>query len=154
MIEAVLLGAPVPASLETIAFVVLSFVPAVVAVTATEKVQDDPRLGEAVKVPPDKPRLLLPAIAVMVPLPQEPVMFGVAAMTSPAGRLSVKPTPVRPLVVLGLSIVNVNVLMAFSGMLAGLNAFVIVGLKGIGFTVTTIGDDGGLVHPFVVVVTV
>jgi hypothetical protein len=42
---AVLLVAPVPASIEVIAFVVLSFVPAVVPLTATVKVQDDPAAG-------------------------------------------------------------------------------------------------------------
>jgi hypothetical protein len=152
--EAVLLVAPVPDSVEIIALVVLSFVPAVVPVTATVNMQADPGAGEAVNVPPDKPTLLLPAIAVIVPLPHEPVTFGVAATTSPAGRLSVNPTPVRPLVVFELPIVKLNVLIEFSGILAGLNAFVIVGLTGTGLTVTTVAADGALVQPLVVAVTV
>ena len=151
---AVLLGAPVPASVEIMALVVLSFAPAVVAVTATEKVQADPSVGEAVNVPPDKPTLLLPATAVIVPLPHVPVTFGLAATTNPAGRLSVNPTPLRPLVVFGLLIVKLKVLFEFSGILAGLNAFAIVGLTETGLTVTTVAADGALVHPLVVVVTV
>lgn len=152
--EAVLLGVPVPASVEIMALVVLSFVPAVVAVTATEKVQVDPGPGEAVNVPPDRPRLLLPAVAVMIPVPHDPVTFGFAATTTPVGRLSVNPTPLRPLFVFGLLIVKLRALLEFGGILAGLNAFVIVGLTGTELTVTTVAADGALVHPFVVVVTV
>jgi hypothetical protein len=154
VIAAVLLVAPVPASLEVIALVVFSFVPEVVPFTPTVKVQVEPAAGEAVNVPPDRLTLLLPAIAVIVPLPHEPVTFGVGATTSPAGRLSVNPTPLRPLVVFGLLIVKLNVLMEFSGILAGLNAFVIVGLTGTGLTVTTVAADAALVQPFVVAVTV
>jgi hypothetical protein len=151
---AVLLVAPVPASLEVIALVVFSFVPEVVPFTPTVKVQIEPAAVEAVNVPPDRLTLLLPDVAVIVPLPHEPVTFGVVATTSPAGRLSVNPTPLRPLVVFGLLIVKLNVLMEFSGILAGLNAFVIVGLTGTGLTVTTVAADAALVQPFVVAVTV
>jgi hypothetical protein len=152
--DAVLLVAPIPTSVEVIALVVLSFVPAVVPVTAIVKIQFEPAAGEAVNVPPDRLTLLLPAVAVIVPLPHEPVTFGVAATTSPAGRLSVNPTPLRPLVVFGLLMVKLNALLEFNGILVGLNDFVIVGLLGSGFTVTVVAADGALVQPFVVAVTV
>jgi hypothetical protein len=151
---AVLLAAPVPTSVEAIALVVLSFVPAVIPVTVTEKVQEDPAAGEAVNVPPVRPTLPLPAVAVMIPLPHEPVTFGVAATTNPAGKLSANPTPLRPVVVFGLLIVKLNVLLEFNGMLVGLNDLVSVGLTGSGFTVTVVAAEGALVQPLVVAVTV
>ena len=152
--DAVLLVAPVPASVDVTALVVLSLVPAVVPVTATLKVQADPGVGDAANVPPDKLTFVLPGVAVMAPLPHEPVTFGDAATTSPAGKLSLKPTPLRPVVVFGLLIVKLNVLVELSGIVVGLKALVMVGLAGNGLTVTTIDADGALVHPFVVVVTV
>jgi hypothetical protein len=133
---------------------VLFLVPAVVPVTVTEKVHDDPAAGDAVNVPPDRLKLLLPAIAVIVPLPQEPVTFGVAATTNPPGKLSVKPTPPSVLVVFGLLMVKLNVLLEFNAMLVGLNALVIVGVTGRGFTVTVVAAEGALVQPLVVAVTV
>jgi len=152
--DAVLLVDPVPASIEIIALVVLSFVPAVVPFTATVNVQEDPAAGAAVIVAPDRLTLLLPAVAVKVPLPHEPVTLGVDATTTPAGKLSTKPTPLRPLVVFGLLIVKLKVLVAFRGMLVGLNDLVTVGLTGGGFTVTVIAADAALVQLPVVVVTV
>ena len=151
---AVLLVAPVPTSDEVIAFVVLSFVPAVVPFTATVNVQDDPAAGEAVSVPLDKLTLVLPAVAVIVPAPHEPVTLGVAATTKPAGRLSTNPTPLRPLVVFGLLIVKLRVLLEFNGMFVGLNDLVTVGLTGSGFTVTIVAAEGVLVQPLAVAVTV
>jgi len=70
---------------------------------------------------------LLPAVAVVTPLPQEPVTLGVAATTTPPGKLSVKPTPLSELTVFGLVMVKVNVLLAFNTTLIGLNALMIVG---------------------------
>src|SRR2546423_232463 len=102
---AVLLVVPVPPSVELTAPVVLLLLPAVVPVTSTENVHVDPAVGDAVSVPPDRLMLLLAAVAVIVPLPQEPVTLGVAATTTPAGRLSVNATPLRVLKVLGLVIV-------------------------------------------------
>ena len=90
------------------------FTPAVVPVTATEKVQDDPAAGDAVSVPPDRLMLPLPAVAVIVPLPQEPVIFGVVATTTPAGRLSVKATPLNATLVFGLVMVKLSVLFVFT----------------------------------------
>ena len=54
----------------------------------------------------------------------------------------------------GFANVKVRDVVPFSGMLAELNAFAIVGLTGTGLTVTTVAADGALVHPLVVVVTV
>src|SRR6476659_8330523 len=125
---AVLLVEPVPTSLELIAPVVFIFVPAVVPVTATVNVHADEAAGEAVSVAPDKLTLLPPAVAVIVPLPHEPVTLGVAATTIPAGKLSTKPTPLRPVVAFGFVIVKLKVLLAFNGTLVGLNDLVIVGL--------------------------
>src|SRR5437660_378242 len=82
-----------PPSVDVTAFVVLLFVPAVVPVTLTENVHDEPAPGDAVSVPPDKLIEPLPATAVIVPAPQEPARpFGVET-TRPAGRVSVKATP-------------------------------------------------------------
>src|SRR6266852_5896296 len=124
---AVLLTAPVPPSVELTAPVVLLLLPAVVPVTSTEKVHDEPAAGDAVSVPPDKLMVLLPAVAVIVPLPQEPVTLGVAATTTPAGKLSVKPTPLSALAVFGLVMVKLNVLVAFNAMLVGLKPLLMVG---------------------------
>src|SRR6266853_1481650 len=125
--SAVLLVAPVPPSVEVTAPVVLLLSPAVVPVTSTEKVHEEPAAGEAVKVPPDRLMVLLPAVAVIVPLPQEPVTLGVAATTRPAGKLSVNATPLRALAVFGLVMVKLSVLLAFNAMLVGLKALLIVG---------------------------
>jgi hypothetical protein len=124
---AVLLVAPVPPSVEVIAPVVLLLLPALVPVTSTEKVHVDPAAGDAVSVPPDRLMVLLPAVAVIVPLPQEPVTFGVAATTTPAGKLSVKPTPLRALAVFGLVMVKLSVLLVFNATVVGLKALLIVG---------------------------
>ena len=124
---AVLLVVPVPPSVDVIALVVLLFVPAVVPVTFTENVQDDPTAGEAARVPPLKLTLPLPATAVMVPAPQVPDRpFGVAT-TSPADRVSVKATPLSVLAVLGLVTVNDNEVLPFSGMLDVPNTLLTVG---------------------------
>lgn len=124
---AVLLVVPVPPSVELIAPVVLDLVPALVPVTSAEKVHDDPAAGDAVRVPPDRLIMPLPATAVIVPLPQVPVTLGVAATATPAGRVSVKATPLRALAVLGLVMVKLSVLLAFSAMLVGLKALLMVG---------------------------
>jgi hypothetical protein len=118
---------PVPPSVEVTLPEVLFLVPAVVPVTSTEKVQEEPAAGDAVSVPPDKLIVLLPAVAVIVPLPHEPVILGVAATTSPAGRVSLKPTPLSALAVFGLVMVKPRVLLAFNAMLVGLKALLIVG---------------------------
>jgi hypothetical protein len=88
---------PVPPSLEVTAPVTLFFSPADVPVTFTENVHE----LLAASLAPDKLIRLLPAVAVMVPPAQLPVSpFGVDT-TSPAGSVSVKPTPVKDVVVFG-----------------------------------------------------
>ncbi len=70
---------PVPPSFELTVPVVLFLLPAVVPFTSTEKVHDEPAPGDAVNVPPDRLMVLLPAVAVIVPLPQEPVTLYVGS---------------------------------------------------------------------------
>src|SRR5712671_306998 len=117
---------PVPPSVE-VTWTLLFFTPAVVPVTLTENVQEEPAAGDAVSVPPDKLTLPLPATAVMVPLPQDPVSpFGVAS-TRPAGRVSVKATPLSATFVFGFVMVKLNEVDPFNGMLAAPKDLVIVG---------------------------
>jgi hypothetical protein len=123
---AVLLVVPVPPSVEVMAPVVLLLLPALVPVTFTEKVQDDPAAGDAASVPLDRVMVLLPAVAVIVP-PQVPVNPLGVATTRPAGRLSVNATPANPLVVLGFTMVKLSVLAPFNGTLAGAKALLMVG---------------------------
>ena len=112
---------PVPPSVE-LTVTELFFTPAVVPVTLTETVQ----LALAAKVPADKLTDPEPAAAVAVP-PQLLVKFGVEAITNPAGKLSLKATPVRARLVLGFWMVNVSEVVPFNGMLAAPNALVIDG---------------------------
>jgi hypothetical protein len=114
---------PVPPSVDVTLPVVLFFVPPVVPVTFTEKVQE---LLVAI-VPADKLRALVPAVAVIVPLPQVPVKpFGVET-TNPAGSVSVKATPESAVVVLLFWMVKLSDVEPFSGMLAAPNALLITG---------------------------
>ena len=60
----------------------------------------------------------------IVPAPQEPVRpFGVE-ITSPAGNVSLKPTPVSAVVVLLFWMVKLRLVEPFSGMLAAPNALI------------------------------
>src|SRR5205085_2193676 len=80
----------------------LVFAPELVPVTLAEKVHEAP----AARVAAERLMLPLPAVAVMVPPPHEPLRpFGVLT-TRPAGRVSVKATPVSCAPALGLVIVN------------------------------------------------
>ena len=117
---------PVPPSVE-VTWTLLFFTPAVVPVTLTENVQEEPAAGDAVSVPPDKLTLPLPATAVMVPLPQDPVSPLGVATTKPAGRLSVKATPLSATLVFGFAMVKLSEVEPFSGMLAAPKDLVIVG---------------------------
>jgi len=101
----------VPPSVElTCTLLLLS--PAVVPCTFTETAQE----ALAANVPPDKASEPDPAAAVAVP-PHVLVRFGVAAITSPAGRLSVNDSPVRLTFVLGLLMLMVSDVVPFSGIL-------------------------------------
>jgi hypothetical protein len=78
-------------------------------------------------VPPDKLTVFVPAVAVMVPAPHDPVNpFGVAT-TKPAGKVSLKATPLRLCVELLFWIVKVRLVEPFNGMLAAPNALMMIG---------------------------
>ncbi len=104
---------PVPPSKQLTVLVVLTCAPAVIPVTLTEKVHEEPAAGAAVNVPPDKltvdgtPGGLLIAV-VIVPLPHEPVTV-VDANFSPPGKVSENTMPLRPVAILGLVRVKLNV---------------------------------------------
>ena len=117
---------PVPPSVE-VTCTELFFNPAVVPVTSTEKLHVDPAVGDAVNVPPDRLMLPLAAVAVIVPLPHDPVTFGGVATTTPDGKLSVNATPLSATPVFGLVMLKLNVLLAFNGMLVGLNDLIMLG---------------------------
>lgn len=114
---------PVPPSSDVTFPVVLFFAPAVVPVTFTENVHE----LLAAMVPPLRLMALLPAAALIVPLPHEPARpFGVAT-TRPAGRVSLKPTPVSAVATLGSVMVKLRLVVPFSGMLAAPKALTMVG---------------------------
>ena len=127
----------------------LFFVPTLVAVTATEKEQE----LEAARVNAVMPIVLPPALAVILPAQLPLRLFGVPT-TRPDGKLSVAETLFNVNAEFGFANVKVSDVVPFSGILAGLNAFEIVGLTGTELTVTTVAADGALVHPLVVDVTV
>jgi len=104
---------PFPASVEVTALVVLFFVPVVVSVTFTAKLQE----ALAAKLAPARVMLLDAAAAVSVPPPQLPVRPFGAATTCPAGRASVKPIPLREALAFGFARLNVSDVMPFSGTL-------------------------------------
>ena len=95
--------------------------PAAVPVTFTENVQEP----AAAMVPPE--RLTDEADVVMVPVPQDPVRPLGLGTARPAGRVSVKATPVSATVALGLVMVKLSVVVAFNGILAAPNAFAMEG---------------------------
>ena len=127
----------------------LFFVPTLVPVTATEKEQE----LEAARVNAVMPIVLPPALAAILPV-QLPFRLLGLATSRPDGKVSVAETLFNVNAEFGFAKVKVSVVVPFSGILAGLNAFAIVGLTGTGLTVTTVADDGALMHPLVVVVTV
>ena len=122
---AVLLVVPVPPSVEVMAPVVLSASPAAVPVTLTLSVQDK----FLVTLAPERLITPVPAVAVTVP-PQVFVTPGTAATTKVPvveGSVSLNATPLKSTVAFGLVIVNVRLVVPFSGMLAAPKAFAIVG---------------------------
>lgn len=110
---------PVPPSVELTVLVVLTCAPALMPVMLTENVHDDPAAGDAASVPPDKltvegdPGGLL-IVAVIVPLPHEPVTV-VEASFNPPGNVSVNAIPLNALVVFGLVTVKLRVSDWFNG---------------------------------------
>jgi len=118
--EAVL---PVPPLAELTVPVVLEKMPAAVPFTFTDSVQ----LPEVGTVAPESEMLPEAAVAVAVPLQVLANPFGVAT-TRPAGRESVKATPVSATVFAeGLVMVKVRALLAFKPIDTGLNALLIEG---------------------------
>jgi hypothetical protein len=114
-------GLPGGASLELTGEVVLTLVPALVAVTLTEIVQEADPASDA----PDRPAELPPAVAAMVP-PHDPDRpFGVAT-TNPAGNVSVNATPVM-VVVAALVMVKLSDVLPPRGTDAAPKASLIVG---------------------------
>src|SRR5262249_25180274 len=112
---------PVPPSFD-VTCTLLIFTPAAVPWTSTDTMHE----ALAASVPPD--RLAEPArpTAVIEP-PQVLVAFGVEATTNPAGKLSVKPRPVRVTVVLGFWIVNVKEVVPFNGIWSAPKLLVMAG---------------------------
>jgi hypothetical protein len=100
-------------------------VPAALAVTFSETVQE----ALFATVPPVSKIVPLPAIAVAVPPHVLVRPLGVFT-TSPAGRLSVKATPLSGGAVFGLLIVKVSEAVPLAFMDAGPNALLIVGGNG------------------------
>src|SRR5262245_19451473 len=88
----------------------LFFVPAVVPVTSTLKVQ----LLLVESVAPERLMAPLLGVAVIVPPPQLPIRFEVDATVNPAGSVSVKPTPFKLDVALLLVMVKVRPVVPLS----------------------------------------
>jgi hypothetical protein len=105
---------PVPPSVDVTAPVVLFFAPAVVPVTFKWKLQ----LLPAGRVPPDRLITLLPAVAVIVPVPQLPTNPLGVEMIRPAGSVSVNPTPEKLCVALLFWMLKSKSIVPFSGILA------------------------------------
>ena len=119
---AVLLVLPAPVSAELMAPVVLDLVPADVPVTFT------PMEHEPIEasVPPVKLMVLEPAVSDTVPVHVVLAPLGVDT-TKPAGRLSVKVTPVSAKLEFGLLMLNVKLVEPFSGIVAAPKALLMVG---------------------------
>ena len=100
--------------------------PAWELVTPMLKVQDAPGSSAAPVNDTEDPA----AVAAIVPPPQEPDNpFGVLT-TMPAGRLSVKPAPVRAIPELGFVRVKLSALVPSVTMVDGVNDAAIVGAAG------------------------
>jgi hypothetical protein len=114
---------PFPASVEVTALVTFFCAPLVAPKTFTAKVQE----AAAARPAPDRLTLFEPAAAVMDPPPQVPVnAFGVDTV-SPAGRVSVKPIPLKEIELLGFDRLNVSVVLPFNATLGAPKAFEMVG---------------------------
>ena len=113
---------PVPPSFE-VTWTALFFWPAAVPVTLTVMVQ----LPDGARVAPVRLTKEDPATAVTAPPPHPPVSPLALATTSPAGRLSVKSTPVSERVLLGLATVKLRVVLPPTGIDTAPNDFTIVG---------------------------
>ena len=113
---------PVP-PLSELTVTLLFLTPAVRPVTLTLKLQEAPpaRLASANWTNE------LPAVAVIVPPPQDPISpLGVATI-SPTGRLSTKPTVDKAAVAFGLLSVKLRLVVLFNGTLAAPKTLVMLG---------------------------
>jgi hypothetical protein len=100
---------PLPPWVEVTALVLLFCEPVAVARTLSVKAQVAPAASAAA----DKLTLFDPAAAVIVPPPQLPARPLGVATSRPAGRVSVKPIPVREDPALGLDRLKVRVVVSF-----------------------------------------
>jgi hypothetical protein len=133
---------PVPPLVELTVPVVLTLLPAVLAVTSTFTSQLAPGVAIA---PPLRLIELAPAVGEYVP-PQVLPEFGVVATTTPDGNVSLTPTPVSPTVLAaGLVMVMVSVEVPPTAMLVGANTLVMVG----GDTAANVAEAVRPVPPFV-----
>ncbi len=121
---------PATVSFEVTGLVVFIFVPGVEPVTFAEKVHElsAPNVAPVRLTEPD------PAVAVMLPPPQEPVNPLGVATAKPAGKVSAKPTPLSGPSTFGLAIVKLKLVVPPVGMVAAPKALLMVG----GFGVVTV----------------
>ena len=133
-------GVPGPPSFEVTTLVVLFFIPAIPPANCTLKLHESP----PERLTPDRPTVsLIGSRAGAVPL-QSPI--GVADRKRPGGRLSVNPIPVSVTFgAFGFLIINVSVVIPFSGMLLAPNIFVMLG----GATTVVVAVEVFPVPPFV-----
>lgn len=93
--------------------------------TFTLKVHD----ADAARLAPERETLVLPAAAVIVPPPQEPVSPLGVAIVSPDGKVSVKPIPDSAVDALGLVMVKLRLVIPPEGMVAAPKDFAIEGAE-------------------------
>jgi len=110
-------------SFAVMAPVLLFFVPALVAVTFNEKVQEAP----AASVAPERLITLVFLLAVIVPPSHEPVLPLGVEITRPEGKLSLNEIPVSEVVVFGLVMVKLSEVDPPTRMLAAPKNFEMVG---------------------------
>ena len=116
--------APVPPSFEVTLSVVLFCTPMAFPTTLTLNVQE---LLTA-SVAPVSDTWTSPSLAVIVPPPQSPVRPAGVARLNPDGSISVKPTSLKLIVlIVGLVIVKLSVVVAFSSIVEAPNVLVMAG---------------------------
>ena len=123
---------PVPPSTEVTGPVVLSFVPAEVAVTVTLNAHQ----ALPASVAPVKLTAPEPAVVPMAPPPQLPVSPLGVETARPSGSASVKPTPVKVSDLLGLLMLKLSEVDSFTAMVTAPKDFAIVG----GATIVTLAE--------------
>jgi hypothetical protein len=132
---------PVPPLAETMALVVFTLAPGVKPVTFTEIVQAGVGGGRTAipgrsVITGDPGKAITPALKHEAPTTKA----GDKATITPAGKVSVKPIPVRVVPIFGFEIVKVRVLVPPTGIVAGANALPIVGGRIIGWAIAALTD--------------